>query len=213
VTNTLFQRSSTVGYRLTLALAAVSVLIGCANPLAVGESKFTCEAVRGTTIADPAAAAVCAGVHEVYRQTNSRAELPNPKRSIETAKATATPVDAGHPSGTPIAAAGAPASRVVHVSVPPPITAPRPLMEPAQVIRIWVNYWIDSKGDLHQPGLIYTEVTPRRWAIGQPGMPSTRDLQPLQAIPATAPVPAAAIVPAPAAGPIRTAPVPGPPRQ
>ena len=37
---------------------------------------------------------------------------------------------------------------------------------PAKVMRIWIAPWEDSRGDLHAPGYLYTEIEPRRWTIG-----------------------------------------------
>ena len=43
---------------------------------------------------------------------------------------------------------------------------PLALRMPAQVMRIWIAPWEDSRGDLHAPGYLYTEIEPRRWALG-----------------------------------------------
>lgn len=162
-----------------LAVAIISAMscIGCSSLLGIGEAQFTCEKLRGHPISDPAAAAVCGGVKAVYKETNSKGALPNP-RDLKTtdpiavtSSVSATSASAGSQSTT------AP-TRVVFV--PTPLAQPKPIMEPAQVARVWINYWIDSRGDLHQPGLLYTEITPRRWAVGQPGSPAIRELQPFQ---------------------------------
>jgi len=39
---------------------------------------------------------------------------------------------------------------------------------PAKVMRIWIAPWEDSRGDLHAPGYLYTEIEPRRWTVGGP---------------------------------------------
>jgi len=56
---------------------------------------------------------------------------------------------------------------------------PLALRSPARVMRIWIAPWEDSRGDLHAPGYLYTEIEPRRWTL------DTRDermprIQPLQ---------------------------------
>ena len=43
---------------------------------------------------------------------------------------------------------------------------PAALRVPARVMRIWIAPWEDSRGDLHAPGYLYTEIEPRRWALG-----------------------------------------------
>ena len=32
-------------------------------------------------------------------------------------------------------------------------------------MRIWIAPWEDSRGDLHAPGYLYTEIDPRRWTL------------------------------------------------
>ena len=56
--------------------------------------------------------------------------------------------------------------KAISVSLPEPIAQPMPVMEPAKVARIWVNKWVDDTGNLHYPSLVFTEVTPRKWAEG-----------------------------------------------
>ena len=58
---------------------------------------------------------------------------------------------------------------------------PVPLRVPAQVMRVWIAPWEDSRGDLHAPGYLYTEIEPRRWSLGAPAEPE-RDalIRPLQ---------------------------------
>ena len=43
---------------------------------------------------------------------------------------------------------------------------PLALRVPARVMRIWIAPWEDSRGDLHAPGYLYTEIEPRRWTLG-----------------------------------------------
>ena len=58
---------------------------------------------------------------------------------------------------------------------------PVPIRVPAQVMRIWIAPWEDTRGDLHAPGYVYTEIEPRRWTLGVPGAGTTERLvKPLQ---------------------------------
>lgn len=61
-----------------------------------------------------------------------------------------------------------------------PLTQPMPVLEPARVVRIWVAPWIDTKGDLHMPGYLFSEITPRRWSFGEAEVGNTRVLTPMQ---------------------------------
>jgi conjugal transfer pilus assembly protein TraV len=48
-------------------------------------------------------------------------------------------------------------------------------------MRIWIAPWEDSRGDLHAPGYLYTEIEPRRWTLGAPAEPDREFLiRPLQ---------------------------------
>jgi len=44
---------------------------------------------------------------------------------------------------------------------------PLPVRSAAQVMRIWIAPWVDKSDDLHVPGYLYTEVTPRKWNVGE----------------------------------------------
>lgn len=61
-----------------------------------------------------------------------------------------------------------------------PLTQPMPVLEPARVVRIWVAPWIDTKGDLHMPGYLFSEITPRRWSFREAEVGNTRVLTPMQ---------------------------------
>ncbi len=66
-----------------------------------------------------------------------------------------------------------------------PITdAPVPLRIPAQIMRIWFAPWEDASGDLYVGLVTFTEIIPRRWAIGDPYTPENTLLAPLQIEPA-----------------------------
>lgn len=176
--------ATTYPYWLT-ALALLALLGGC-SLVGVGSSEFTCETSAAKN-ATGDSAAVCGGVRAVYKATNTKDHIDSPlkvvKPSVESPPATAKNyTNAPESLAASTSTMAPPLAPIVTVVLPPPVTAPKPIMEPAQVARIWINYWIDTSGDLHQPGLIYTEITPRRWAIGQPANLTTRDIQPLQAV-------------------------------
>ena len=73
-------------------------------------------------------------------------------------------------------------TRIVGTSpVLPRPEGPVPLRLPAQVMRVWIAPWEDSRGDLHAPGYLYTEIEPRRWSLGAPAEPERDTLiRPLQ---------------------------------
>jgi hypothetical protein len=88
--------------------------------------------------------------------------------------AAAPAADARSPAiaGTRVVSAGA--------ALPRP-EDPAALRVPARVMRIWIAPWEDSRGDLHAPGYLYTEIEPRRWALGAPAQAERATLiRPLQ---------------------------------
>lgn len=66
--------------------------------------------------------------------------------------------------------------------LPTPPNGPRPVLEPAQVMRVWISPWTDQSGNLNWPGYVYTEVTPRRWSFGEDSVGRAPALVPLQTI-------------------------------
>ena len=75
-----------------------------------------------------------------------------------------------------------------------------PLRTPSRVMRIWYAPWENESGDLHVAKILYTEIEPRRWTIGQPVSARPRDITPLE--------PAKALPPAPGSAAPRPAPSP-----
>lgn len=46
------------------------------------------------------------------------------------------------------------------------IGEPKPLLMPAQVMRVWVNAYEDENGNLVYPSRVFSEVTPRKMECG-----------------------------------------------
>ena len=62
------------------------------------------------------------------------------------------------------------------------IGEPKPLLMPAQVMRVWVNAYEDENGDLVYPSRVFSEVTQRKWNVGYyaaQGIQSSRLITPL----------------------------------
>jgi len=146
------------------AVLLSALITGCAN-MGLGEKQYACAGrPDGFT---------CKSALEVYEltdrdgwQTAVEAEREsNLEGRGARLEASATP---------PIAvAADRPA-------LPEMNTGAIPLRTPARVLRIWIAPWEDDGGDLHMPGLVYTEVESRRWQVGL-SEPSERDaIRPLQ---------------------------------
>lgn len=61
----------------------------------------------------------------------------------------------------------------------PSLDAPQPLRAPPKIMRIWVTPFEDKNGDLHMPGLVYVELEPRRWLVGDREVEASGRLTPL----------------------------------
>ncbi len=137
--------------QLGVAVLVVWLLGGCASAWNIGAPESSCPGVKSGV--------VCKTPAEVYRLTNSRDSLV--VVDAEGNKGEAPGADqAGEASGKAARGGGK------TVQLPQPLAQPQPILEPAQVMRIRVSPWIDHNGDLHYPSLLFTEVTPRRWAVG-----------------------------------------------
>ncbi|EHA1082426.1 type IV conjugative transfer system lipoprotein TraV [Photobacterium damselae] len=42
-----------------------------------------------------------------------------------------------------------------------------PIRTPTKVMRIWISPWIDSNDALHLSGLVFVDVEPKKWNIGE----------------------------------------------
>ncbi len=140
---------------------AVWALAGCS--IAPWKSEYACPGMPTGVI--------CKSPIEVYRLTE------NSDRVLESS------------SRAPAAGAegGAARARTDNAYLPsqmsPGRAMPRdalPILEPARVMRVWVAPYIDAKEDMHMPGYVLTQVTPRQWTFGEASALKVRPLVPLQ---------------------------------
>jgi conjugal transfer pilus assembly protein TraV len=151
-------------FRLVLFFASIAFLLAGCAARGLGSSDYGCkgmpEGVR------------CLSTLEVYAAT----EHADAVRPSSASGETSTPIspDVSEPR----------ASRTVSVqdtfSLLPKTDAPVPLRIPAQIMRIWFAPWEDASGDLHVGTITFTEIVPRRWAIGDAYTPEDSVLAPLQ---------------------------------
>ncbi len=137
-----------------LALTSLVIILG---GCAMGSSKFDCPGMPE--------GAVCKSPQEVYKATNNADHL--------------YAEDIGNGTTSAAGKASADALAMLPKQLMEPITQPMPVLEPAQTIRVWIAPWIDRRGDLHFPSLLFSEVTSRRWSIGESVGRSARVLTPL----------------------------------
>jgi len=144
-----------------VALSAVMLLAaGCAT-VTGGESEFSCPGMPNHPL--------CMSATQVYETTNASETV----QSRSPAHAPLTKTDAVRMIT---------AERTASAPLPDP-REPLPIRTPARVMRIWIAPWEDAAGDLNAVGYIYTEITPRRWAIGVRAPEQAAVITPLQVDP------------------------------
>ena len=179
-------RSWYTGASACLALSVV--VIGGSGCAAVGSGQFSCpgrpEGVR------------CASAREVYELTQQadsveatadRALGNNPSRAAaarqaqgeraaaaaQAAQPQAAPATPTSPRAEPSPAEGGAMQVSTGSGTPgaalfPQVDRPTPVRTPAQVMRVWLAPWEDTRGVLHIGGYHYVEVVARRWTLGGP---------------------------------------------
>ncbi|WP_432263213.1 type IV conjugative transfer system lipoprotein TraV [Cupriavidus sp. TMH.W2] len=130
---------------------------------------------------------ICKTPMAVYKSTN---QMPRPTDSDLPFGSKSVGVQAGDDQGNVArpelatkVSAGVPGQTSTSSSMA------RPVRTPAQVMRIWIAPWIDSKDDLHYPSYLYTEVQPRRWSFGKTEFAGKGMVVPHRELAAVAPVP------------------------
>ena len=143
------------------------VLSGCA---AMGQSDFSCSG--------PTPGVGCIPSTKVYEITDDPELQAEVTAALEAAAASGEEFD----TREIVAHIRANHRPTVEVAKPmaEPVTQPLPVLKPAHVIRIWMDAWVDQKGDLHMPGYVFTEITPRRWSFGEPEVSQSQVLAPVQ---------------------------------
>lgn len=171
-----FRRPGRRGAPGAISVLGCSLLVGCGSFGGTGESEFACPGYP--------AGVSCKSPIDVYEATNGPGDTLSGGGGALSA------------AGTSAAAAGKAGAALTtplvvqrNLIVAPP--NPKPILEEAQVMRIWIAPFVDNNQDLQWPGFTYTEVTPRRWAFGEVEVEQIRQTAPLQ-VAATPAAPAGA---------------------
>ena len=189
-----------------LAATAVITLTGCASSMNIGESGLTCPAGEGMP---------CTDSRTVFERTNNF----QPGDSMYGARVRGE----GGAGGAAVGNSPQPFDNFDVDMRGGVINHPLPVRTGAKVMRIWVNSWVDERGDLNYPSLLFTEITPRQWNVNESasknmsprrmtplrvkeGASASPQTKPLQAKPAQAAAPVATTPAAPAA-PAKPAPL------
>lgn len=140
---------------ILLSLTALAMLSGCStmmNP--AGSGEYGCE---GST-----EGVVCKTPLAIYKSTH----LDSPVTIHDTPIVGSVANDSAQSPqpGAIISAKIADAASIPQAA----IAGPRPVREPAQVVRIWIAPWVDKQDNLHLAQTQYAEVKPRTWTVGKP---------------------------------------------
>lgn len=136
-----------------LAVSALSILSGCSSMLnTAGSGEYACPGMpTGVLCKTPSA---------VYKSTHldipdTEFDTPINQKTLVEKTAIAPSLNVARPAGGAIWAS----AREI---------GPKPVREPAQVVRIWIAPWVDKQDNLHLAQIQYTEIKPRTWTVGKP---------------------------------------------
>ena len=153
---------------IAIAVACLT-MTGC-SVFSVGNGDYACKGydTEGVT---------CMSATEVYKATENTNSIKNSDFQNEDSKIDDREAQR-HPSGS--AKDGQPTQQQHRVAGQYiQHTGPTPIRTPARVMRVWIDTYEDKQGDLHSPGLVYTEVQSRRWNIGKSAPKRANRIMPL----------------------------------
>lgn len=140
--------------RLAASLVPL-LLVGCASTVnTAGSGEYACPGMPvGVTCKTPSA---------VYKSTNADPEITDFDTPIGSQS-----VGSRAAVGVAQASSAQTVSGLIPQVLARPTPGPKPVREPAKVVRIWVAPWVDKNDNLHLAQIHYTEVTPRTWSVGK----------------------------------------------
>ena len=154
--------------RILLITAATTLFAGCT---VTGHDEFTCPSAEN---------GVCVPAEDAYiaaEQGKSADEVRHEMMSPEDAHSAEH-----HQQSSSKYANVAPVAGVLSQ----PISQPKPILEPAQVLNAWVNVWEDENQILHMPSQAFVEITPRRWTVTETSVQRFKSTGPFRKVaPAT----------------------------
>lgn len=148
------------------ALALTLMMTGCGS-FSIGADEYKCPNYRDGV--------ECKSAREVYRMTEHSRTPKDPDKAARQAQqeSEVRPQQRGRASARRRGRGTEPdVSHTTIVKKVEPgrhfsLEGPTPIRTPAQIMRIWVGSYEDKDGDLHVPGLVYTEIQERTWTLGQ----------------------------------------------
>lgn len=158
---------------LVLAMAASS-LTGCAI-FNVGKGEFSCPGMPNGI--------VCKSTGEIYELTGQdrlQATVGDPVDMTVNRSVADYENDGSAMVKSPSASLY---QSMSSKSMVKPAIGALPVLQPAQVLRIWVAPWVDSGNNLVWPTYVFTQVQGRTWSFGNTDFKGSKPLVPVQLSP------------------------------
>ena len=162
-----------------MATASVFALSACSSWFAIGETKLSCDADKGMG---------CTGIRAAYMATdNYSPELDAKNHWVRKSQSKdkyskGKAAEYGYGVNTDGVAEFVPVVPNVVPTVAGQGQIVKPMREPEQVMRVWVNAHQDADGNLVYPSHTFTQVKEPQWAVGTPHKtPKTKTILPPQA--------------------------------
>ncbi|MBO4576816.1 MAG: TraV family lipoprotein [Neisseriaceae bacterium] len=161
-----------------VAIGAVLSLSACSSWFSIGESTLSCDAEKGMG---------CTNIRAAYQATdNYSPELDAKNHWVKKSKSNdkysrTKAAEYGYGAEQDGVADFVPVVPQVIPTVAGQGQIVKPMRQPEQVMRVWVNAHEDADGNLIYPSHTFTQVKEPQWAVGTPHkVPKTKTILPPQ---------------------------------
>ena len=165
--------------KTAMAIGFLLGLSACSSFWSIGESKLSCDAETGMG---------CTGIRAAYMATDNYSPEVNAKNhwirksQSKDKHSRGKAAEYGYGVNTDGVADFVPVVPNVIPTVAGQGQIVKPMRQPEQVMRVWVNAHEDADGNLIYPSHTFTQVKQPQWAVGTPHkVPRTKTILPPQA--------------------------------
>ena len=165
--------------KTAMAIGSLLGLSACSSFWSIGESKLSCDVETGMG---------CTGIRAAYMATDNYSPEVNAKNhwirksQSKDKHSRGKAAEYGYGVNTDGIADFVPVVPNVIPTVAGQGQIVKPMRQPEQVMRVWVNAHEDADGNLIYPSHTFTQVKQPQWAVGTPHkVPRTKTILPPQA--------------------------------
>ena len=165
--------------KTAMAIGSLLGLSACSSFWSIGESKLSCDVETGMG---------CTGIRAAYMATDNYSPEVNAKNhwirksQSKDKHSRGKAAEYGYGVNTDGIADFVPVVPNVIPTVAGQGQIVKPMRQPEQVMRVWVNAHEDADGNLIYPSHTFTQVKQHQWAVGTPHkVPRTKTILPPQA--------------------------------